>query len=27
VLGTGSVCAGNLEIQPQLLDRLRQAAK
>ena len=27
VLGTGSVCAGNLEIQPQLLERLRQAAK
>jgi myo-inositol-1(or 4)-monophosphatase len=27
VLGSGSVCAGNLEIQPQLLDRLRQAAK
>ena len=27
VLGTGSVCAGNLEIQPQLLDRLRAAAK
>lgn len=27
VLGTGSVCAGNLEIQPQLLDRLRQASK
>ena len=27
VLGTGSVCAGNLEIQPQLLDRLSQAAK
>ena len=26
-LGTGSVCAGNLEIQPQLLERLRQAAK
>jgi myo-inositol-1(or 4)-monophosphatase len=27
VLGTGSVCAGNLELQPQILDRLRQAAK
>ena len=27
VLGKGSVCAGNLEIQPQLLDRLRAAAK
>jgi len=27
VLGTGSVCAGNLEIQPQLLERLRQASK
>ena len=27
VLGTGSVCAGNLEIQPQLLERLRAAAK
>ncbi len=27
VLGSGSVCAGNLEIQPQLLERLRQAAK
>jgi myo-inositol-1(or 4)-monophosphatase len=27
VLTSGSVCAGNLEIQPQLLDRLRQAAK
>ena len=27
VLGTGSVCAGNLELQPQLLERLRQAAK
>ena len=27
VLATGSVCAGNLEIQPQLLERLRQAAK
>ena len=27
MLGTGSVCAGNLEIQPQLLDRLRAAAK
>jgi myo-inositol-1(or 4)-monophosphatase len=27
VLGTGSVCAGNLEIQPLLLERLRQAAK
>jgi len=25
VLATGSVCAGNLEIQPQLLERLRQA--
>ena len=27
VLGSGSVCAGNLEIQPQLLERLRQAAR
>ncbi|MGZ6016614.1 MAG: inositol monophosphatase family protein, partial [Phenylobacterium sp.] len=27
VLATGSVCAGNLELQPQLLERLRQAAK
>jgi len=27
VLASGSVCAGNLEIQPQLLERLRQAAK
>ena len=27
VLETGSVCAGNLELQPQLLERLRQAAK
>jgi myo-inositol-1(or 4)-monophosphatase len=27
VLGQGSVCAGNLELQPQLLERLRQAAK
>lgn len=27
VLGTGSVCAGNLEIQPLLLERLRAAAK
>jgi myo-inositol-1(or 4)-monophosphatase len=27
VLGTGSVCAGNLELQPQILERLRQAAK
>jgi myo-inositol-1(or 4)-monophosphatase len=27
VLGTGSVCAGNLELQPQLLERLRAAAK
>jgi myo-inositol-1(or 4)-monophosphatase len=27
VLAAGSVCAGNLELQPQLLDRLRQAAK
>ncbi len=27
VLATGSVCAGNLEIQPQLLERLRAAAK
>jgi myo-inositol-1(or 4)-monophosphatase len=27
VLGTGSVVAGNLEIHPQLLERLRQAAK
>ena len=27
VLATGSVCAGNLEIQPQVLDRLRHAAK
>ena len=27
VLAAGSVCAGNLEIQPQLLERLRQAAK
>jgi myo-inositol-1(or 4)-monophosphatase len=26
VLGTGSVCAGNLDIQPQLLERLRQAS-
>jgi myo-inositol-1(or 4)-monophosphatase len=27
VLGSGSVCAGNLEIQPLLLQRLRDAAK
>ena len=27
VLATGSVCAGNLDIQPQLVERLRQAAK
>ena len=27
VLGAGSVCAGNLEIQPLLLERLRQAAR
>jgi len=27
VLGAGSVCAGNLDLQPQLLERLRQAAK
>ena len=27
VLAAGSVCAGNLEIQPLILDRLRQAAK
>jgi myo-inositol-1(or 4)-monophosphatase len=27
VLGGGSVCAGNLEIQPQILERLRQAAR
>jgi myo-inositol-1(or 4)-monophosphatase len=27
VLAAGSICAGNLELQPQLLDRLRQAAK
>jgi myo-inositol-1(or 4)-monophosphatase len=27
VLTAGSVCAGNLDIQPQLLERLRQAAR
>src|SRR5258705_8920688 len=27
ILRKGSICAGNLEIQPQLLERLRQAAK
>jgi myo-inositol-1(or 4)-monophosphatase len=26
ILETGSVCAGNLDIQPQLLERLRQAS-
>ncbi|MEO8114037.1 MAG: inositol monophosphatase family protein, partial [Phenylobacterium sp.] len=27
VVETGSVCAGNLEIQPLVLERLRQAGK
>ena len=26
VLGTGSVCAGNLDLQPQILERLKAAA-